>query len=119
MTGLLLNLNFAATAASLLILIVKYILRKKTTPRWQLLIWAVLAVQLIVFPFAEKLPESGLSLRNYLPKASVSENAGLNAAELKENINDVRRDKDKCRRREYRSGTGRHSFAWQRKWRNL
>ena len=89
MTGLLLNLNFAATAASLLILIVKYILRKKTTPRWQLLIWAVLAVQLIVFPFAEKLPESGLSLRNYLPKASVSENASLNAAELKENINDV------------------------------
>ena len=60
MTGLLLNLNFAATAASLLILIVKYILRKKTTPRWQLLIWAVLAVQLIVFPFAEKLPESGV-----------------------------------------------------------
>ena len=33
MTGLLLNLNFAATAASLLILIVKYILRKKTTPK--------------------------------------------------------------------------------------
>ena len=107
MTGLLLNLNFAATAASLLILIVKYILRKKTTPRWQLLIWAVLAVQLIVFPFAEKLPESGLSLRNYLPKASVSENASLNAAELKENINDVN------------GGIGRQSFAWQRKWRNL
>ncbi|MCI8631646.1 MAG: DUF4825 domain-containing protein [Firmicutes bacterium] len=69
MTGLLFNLTFIVTATTSVILFVKYLFRNKTPPRWQLLIWTVLAVQIFVFPFSENLPDSIFSIRNYIPEA--------------------------------------------------
>lgn len=69
MTGILLNLTFTATTTAILILLIKRLLGNKAAPRFQFLIWIVLAVQILVFPISENLPESRISIRNYVPEA--------------------------------------------------
>lgn len=69
MTGILLNLTFTATATAILILLIKRLLGNKAAPRFQFLIWIVLAVQILVFPISENMPESRISIRNYVPEA--------------------------------------------------
>ena len=73
MIQFLLNASFTVTASILLVLLLKYALKKHTTPRWQFFIWIIPVVQLVLFPFSEILPKSSLSLRNYIPQAEMQE----------------------------------------------
>lgn len=60
---LLLNMTIGGTAAGIIILLLKRLLKNKLTPRWHCLIWIILAVRLVI----PVLPESGFSIMNFVP----------------------------------------------------
>lgn len=60
---LLLNMTIGGTAAGLIILLLKRLLKNKLTPRGHFLIWIILAIRLV----NPVLPESGFSIMNFVP----------------------------------------------------
>lgn len=56
------------TAAAALVLLIKLAAGNKITPKGHMLLWLLLAVQFAAVPLAPVMPESALSVRNYLPQ---------------------------------------------------
>ena len=56
------------TAAAALVLLIKLAAGNKITPKGHMLLWLLLAVQFIAVPLASVMPESALSIKNYLPQ---------------------------------------------------
>ncbi len=73
---LLLNMTIGGTAVACVILVLKLLLKKRLTPKWQVYIWLILAVRLLI----PGLPESDYSLMNAIPSAhnfTVAEGTGV------------------------------------------
>lgn len=68
MMGNLINIMLLVTATALGLLAVKAAIGNRITPKGHMLMWLVLAVVLVVTPFAGSLPESEFSARNYVPQ---------------------------------------------------
>lgn len=68
----ILNLVIATTVTAAAILLLKAIAGSKITPHGHMLLWLVLAVQIVCVPLADLLPESELAARNYLPQLTES-----------------------------------------------
>lgn len=68
MMGDMINLALVMTAAALVILAVKVLMGTRITPKGHMLMWLVLAAVLVTAPFADRLPESELAARNYVPQ---------------------------------------------------
>lgn len=62
------NLAFTLTVAAAVILLVKKLLGTKITPRGHMLMWLIIAVQMIGAPAASFLPEMEWALRNHVPQ---------------------------------------------------
>ena len=77
------NSAMLTSVVAIMILMVKLLFKDRMPPRWHLLIWLVLLVQIAVFPVKSLLPESSLSIQNYVPSLNNV------AAEEIENIDKV------------------------------
>ncbi len=59
-----LNIIITTSVTALIILVVKVLLKNKISPKWQILIWAILAIRLAV----PVLPKSNISIFNSVPQ---------------------------------------------------
>lgn len=65
------ELLITVTISTLLILLVKRLFKNKVSAAWQLYIWGILILQLVLFPFADMLPESDFSVKNLIPEQQI------------------------------------------------
>ena len=61
------NITIAITVTAIIILLIKKIFKNIFSAKWHVIIWAVLVLQLALFPFKGILPESVISVQKYIP----------------------------------------------------
>jgi len=71
------NLTIMLTITAAGILLVKKLLATKITPRGHMLIWLLIAVQILAWPVSEWLPEADWAVRQYVPQLTDSRNFNL------------------------------------------
>ena len=64
----LLNFLLILTGSTALVLIVKRLFDMQITPRGHMVLWLVIAVQLLAWPLADRLPEADWSLKGWMPQ---------------------------------------------------
>ena len=71
------NLTIMLTITVAGILLVKKLLGMKITPRGHMLLWLLIAVQILAWPVSEWLPEADWAVRQYVPQVTDSRNFKL------------------------------------------